>query len=177
MHKNNTDMIARMFKLPFEKNMILMDFGIEPISVDDQVVKNIVCGFLYNRHEKLSKLKRLDSLMYIDYAELELDHIYKHSSFLDCSLPLMEFLMERGYRRFHELDNDGQTALFRIYLDRLTTIEEHIPEFDEKIKLLKKYGAVCPRNKYNHTPRDRYYHLHIKRLPYIKEYLKESDIV
>lgn len=154
-----------------------MDFGIEPITVDDQVVKNIVCGFLYDHHEKLSKLKGLDSLMYIDYEELELDHIYKHSSFLDCSIPLMEFLMERGYHRFHEFDHDGQTALFRIYLDRMTTIKELVPEFDEKIKLLKKYGAVCPRNKYNHTPRDRYHHLHVKRLPYIEKYLKESDIV
>ncbi|BCS82527.1 hypothetical protein QLL95_gp0038 [Cotonvirus japonicus] len=177
MNKNNTNFLACMFKLPFHKNMILMDFGIEPISVDDQVVKSIVCGFLYNRHEKLSKLKRLDSLMYIDYRELELDHIYKHSSFLDCSVPLMEFLLECGYRRFHEFDDDGQTALFRIYLDRLTIREELIPELDEKIKLLKKYGAICPKNKYNHTPRDRGHHMYIKRLPYIKEYLKESELI
>ncbi len=128
MYKNNNyynGIIARMSKLPFEKNMILMDFGIEPISVDDQVVRNIVCGFLYFDYERIDRLKRLDSLMYIDYAKLELDHIYKHSRFLNCSLPLMEFLLERGYRRFHELDDDGQTALFRIYLDRLTIREEY----------------------------------------------------
>ncbi|AQN67910.1 hypothetical protein [Saudi moumouvirus] len=153
------------------------DVGIGPAIVGDDVVKDITNNFYLSCDEKLSKLRNLDKLVKIDYKELDVDNLYRHLRFVDCCAPVMKFLLERGYNRFNELDEYSQTALFHLELERLSIKEEYASEIDEKIELLKKYGAVCPKNKYNHTPFNRYHHLYVKRLPYTEEHLiKESEI-